>query len=182
MQDRSKTAALLLSALLILGFAAYSIKIKSYWLNERSPIAALQSGEQIPSFKLPDMQGQEVDLYEELAKHNLTLISFWATWCKPCLIETPQLARIYDQHGGERFNIRAVTIDEYRAPVERYLQKRPVPFRVLLDADQEVMKLFGVRRIPVTVLVDRQGRIERVHAGLQPRLERTVKWMISLSE
>ncbi|GHG15613.1 TlpA disulfide reductase family protein [Paracoccus aerius] len=93
-------------------------------------------------------------------KGKVVLLNFWATWCAPCREEMPYLDALQSEMGGEDFEVVAVAtgrnapdrIDKFYA--ETGLQNLPV----LLDPRQQLARDMGVVGLPVTVLIDREGR------------------------
>jgi len=105
-------------------------------------------------YRLEDLRGQWV------------LVSFWATWCSPCLKEMPTMERLYQDMVGEGLEILAVHTGPGTHKVGEFLEQVPVSFPVLLDED---LSLGGweVMALPTAVLVDPTGR--RVYRAVGPR-------------
>ncbi|MGR3499522.1 MAG: TlpA family protein disulfide reductase [Limimaricola soesokkakensis] len=88
------------------------------------------------------------------------LVNFWATWCAPCRVEMPQLAALQDEYGGEDFEV--VTIATGRndpASMERFLTEigaETLPRHK--DPRQALARDFGVLGLPVTLILDAEGR------------------------
>lgn len=100
------------------------------------------------TFSLADWQGKVVAL------------NFWATWCAPCREEMPALDRLQAELGGDDFEV--VTIATGRNSVERiedfYAEVGVTNLPILLDPRQKLSRDMGVVGLPVTVLIDREGR------------------------
>ncbi|MFC0199793.1 TlpA disulfide reductase family protein [Paracoccus rhizosphaerae] len=93
-------------------------------------------------------------------KGKVVLLNFWATWCAPCREEMPALDRLQSQMGGDDFEV--VTIATGRNAPERiddFFEEVSVEnLPVLLDPRQQVARDMGVVGLPVTVLIDRDGK------------------------
>jgi peroxiredoxin len=64
-----------------------------------------------------------------------------------------------------------VNVEEHSADADRFLAETPVSFPILFDPNNEVSKQYGVRAMPSTVIVDRQGNVRFLHHGYQPGYE-----------
>ena len=124
-------------------------------------------GRPAPDFTLPTLEGDAVSLSDYRGRP--VLMNFWATWCAPCRLEMPELVRAYNTHQAEGFVVLAVdltdqdSIDDVRAFVEEF----DMTFPVLLDETGAVYnELYRLLGLPMSVFVDREGRIERIYIGL----------------
>lgn len=106
---------------------------------------------------LADIAGREVDLAS--LRGEVVLVNFWATWCEPCREEMPSLQRLQQKLGGKGFRVVAVNVGEGAARIRQFLERTPVSFTMLRDADSEVMKAWRVRMLPASFLVDRKGML-----------------------
>lgn len=139
--------------------------------GERS---AIQIGDEAPAFSLPAADGGTVDLRE--LRGTPVLVNFWATWCLPCRLEEPALARAERQH-GHALEILAVNQGEPADVVAAYARERGLAYRVLVDPDGEVGRAYGLIGMPTTIWVDAQGRLAHVDHGVltDERIERQVE-------
>ena len=95
------------------------------------------------------------------------ILNFWATWCSPCLKEMPDLDQVYQSLGPDKLVVLAVSMGESRERVRKFLKKRNYSFPVMTDPEMEITRLYGVRNIPITYLVDPSGVI--IGRALGPR-------------
>ncbi len=124
-------------------------------------------GQPAPDFTLQTLEGDTVSL-SDYAGYPV-LINFWATWCAPCRLEMPELVRVYQIHEAEGFVVLAVdltdqdSLDEVRVFVEEF----EMTFPVLLDETGAVYnELYRLLGLPMSVFVDRDGVIARIHIGI----------------
>ncbi|HXZ48252.1 MAG TPA: TlpA disulfide reductase family protein [Usitatibacter sp.] len=110
-----------------------------------------------PPLVLKDLAGREVDLRS--LRGHVVLVNFWATWCGPCIAEMPALQRLHERLGGEPFEVLAVNYGESRPKVEGFVRKKGFTFDVLLDPDQAAADAWKARGLPMTYLVDADGRV-----------------------
>ena len=88
---------------------------------------------------------------------RFVLLNFWATWCSPCLKEMPDLEKAYLQMGKEKMVVIAVGMGESVKKIETFFDKYGFTFPLLADNQMEITKLYGVKNIPVTYLIDPDG-------------------------
>jgi peroxiredoxin len=108
-----------------------------------------------PSFSLKDITGKEVKLHDYRGK--IVFLNFWATWCPPCRAEMPSMERLYTEFKDKNFIMLAVDSREKTRKVKSFGKKLGLSYPLLLDSDGTVGFEYGVRSIPTTYLVDRQG-------------------------
>jgi thiol-disulfide isomerase/thioredoxin len=98
---------------------------------------------------------------------KIVLVDVWATWCKPCLASFPFYSELHAELSGRGLEIVAVSVDEDAAAIRRFLDGRPVPFRVVHDAEGRFPERMGVDTMPTLFLLDRAGRLAWRHAGFE---------------
>ncbi len=137
------------------------------------------SGRKAPNFKLIDLNGKFIELNKETGNGPI-LLSFWATWCKPCLEEMAEYNKIYKQYKDEGFTLLAVSTDTEKsvAKVKPYIKSKGYDFRVLLDTNSEVARKYYAQQMPYTVLIDKSGNIVYSHLGYMKGDEMKVEKLI----
>jgi len=126
-------------------------------------------GQPAPDFALKSSTGANMRLSEY--RGDVVMINFWATWCGPCRQEMPLLDELYTRYQRVGFNLLGVNIDDDSRRAMKMIEELGVSFPVLFDARKEVSELYEVEAMPVTVLVDREGRVRHVHHGYKPGYE-----------
>jgi thiol-disulfide isomerase/thioredoxin len=121
------------------------------------------TGGATPPLVLQDLHGRTHRLADYRGK--VVLVNFWATWCEPCRDEMPSIERLRQFLAGKPFEVLAVNIGEPLGRIERFLEKMPLGFPVLLDRDSGAAKAWKARVVPATFLVGPDGRIRYVHYG-----------------
>lgn len=116
-----------------------------------------------PDFTLAKLDGQSVTLSE--LKGHPVLVNFWATWCPSCREEMPLLQQAHEDYQKDGLIILAVDIAEKPAIVQKFLNDNKLTFAVVLDRDSRVSSMYGIRLIPTSVLVDKDGNIREVKVG-----------------
>jgi thiol-disulfide isomerase/thioredoxin len=90
-------------------------------------------------------------------------VDFWASWCPPCLDSLPAYDRMRREIGTEEFEIIAVNVDENTEDGLKFLEEHPVGYPVLADPEGEIGIPWGIRTLPRSFLLDREGRIVAKH-------------------
>lgn len=132
-------------------------------------------GTPAPDFALPTLAGETLSLSQHRGK--IVLLNFWATWCKPCVKEMPAMQTVYEDLRDQGFVVLAINELEDEAKVRAHISEHGHTFPVLLDHNNRVANMYGVRGLPVSVFVDRAGRVrDFVKGGLltEPIIRKTV--------
>ena len=96
---------------------------------------------------------------------QVVVLNFWATWCPPCVEETPSLVRMQEQMKGKGVTVVAVSIDEDAGAYHRFLKDNGVNFLTVRDPYQKISALYGTFGWPETYIIDREGRLRRKLVG-----------------
>lgn len=100
-------------------------------------------------------------------KGKVVVLNFWATWCPPCVEETPSLNRLQkyiDSRGGM---VLGVSVDEDGAAYEKFLKDQSVGFPTYRDTSKKSAADYGTSLYPETYIIDRHGKIARKIVGAQ---------------
>jgi peroxiredoxin len=119
----------------------------------------LQPGDAAPEFTIPDIDGRNVTLSEYRGK--TVLIAFWSVWCSRCAEE---LVFLRDKFVGEdSVEVLLVNLDSERTlTMRRIVETREalsLPFRILPDSELELSYRFGVKALPMNIVIGRDGRV-----------------------
>ena len=115
-------------------------------------------GSMAPDFQLIDLQGT----WQALSDHHgkVVLLNFWATWCGPCRVEMPSMEILYQDLKKEGFAILAISSDPQGSIVTRpFVASKSLTFPILHDSDYRVSGSYGVRTLPMSFLIDRDGAL-----------------------
>ena len=110
-----------------------------------------------PALELPDTRDARRSLEDH--RGNVVLVNFWASWCPPCLVEIPSMARLAQQLGNKGLVVLAVNVGESEFKAARALDMLGFTQPSLLDGSGHAAKAWGVTIYPTSFLVDSEGRI-----------------------
>jgi thiol-disulfide isomerase/thioredoxin len=126
----------------------------------------LEIGQPAPSFKLPDLSGQQVSL--DQFKGKVVMLDFWATWCGPCRMTMPLMENLQKEY-ADTMVLLTINIQESRDVVRDYIRAQGLRSRALLDEEGSVGALYGSESIPMQILIDKQGILRFIQAGYGAR-------------
>jgi peroxiredoxin len=122
-----------------------------------------------PDFTLRQLDGANLRLGEQ--RGRVVMVNFWATWCGPCRVELPHLARLHDKYQSAGFVLLGVNIDEDANAAKALASKLGLKFPVLFDSQKKVVAAYDLNAMPATVLIDRDGRVRHLHRGYKEGVE-----------
>jgi len=134
------------------------------------------------NFTLKDMNGVDVKLAS--FKGKPIVVNFWATWCGPCRAEIPALVELNTEYGaqGKDVVILGISVDDPIEKLKPYATQMKMNYPVLVgNGRDDVQDAFGpLWGIPVTVFIDREGRIAKKHSGIasKEQFEQEIKALL----
>ena len=144
---------------------------------------SLQPAEQrkaAPDFALKDGSDKTVTLKDYRGK--VVLLDFWATWCTGCKKEIPWFSEFQAQYGAKGFAVVGVSLDEGGwAVLKPFLAEHKIPYQMLLG-DNPTADRFGIKSMPDTFLIDRDGKIAAAYLGTlvdRDNVEANIKALLS---
>ncbi len=135
-------------------------------------------GKPAPAFSATDIHGKTITLDDY--RNKVTLLDFWATWCRPCVAELPAIQAVYDRFHSRGFDVIGISLDENSDAVREFLAENKLPWRQIVNGsekEQNIVVKFGVDKIPATFLIDGSGKIQRLDLRGE-NLERAVESLL----
>jgi len=158
--------------LILFSIVAFSVSLFSQDKSE-----GIRKG---PDFTLENLDGNLVELYKEVGDGPI-LLSFWATWCKPCLEELNEYKQIYSEYKDKGFKMYAISTDDENtvAKVKPLVKSKGYNFPVLLDTNSDAVRLYYAQSVPYSVILDKKGMIIYSHLGYMKGDEIKVKQIVA---
>ncbi|MCQ8117264.1 TlpA family protein disulfide reductase [Methylomonas rosea] len=124
---------------------------------------ALEQNEAAPNCdaKLASAQSFNIKSYHG----KVVLVDFWATWCPPCLKSIPFFNHLYQQLSKDQFEIIAINVDEDDDTLQQFLNEHSVNYPIALDPQGKCPNSFGVKAMPSSYIIDKQGVVRHIHLG-----------------
>ncbi len=146
-------------------FETFSDEIKSTQPGKRltellKTAKATAVGERAPEFSGPSPDGSELVLNE--VKGKLTLIDFWAAWCKPCRMENPNIVSVYQKYKDKGFDVLGVSLDRKREDWLAAIESDGLDWNHISNLQyfqDPIAKLYNINAIPAAFLIDENGVI-----------------------
>jgi cytochrome c biogenesis protein CcmG, thiol:disulfide interchange protein DsbE len=123
----------------------------------------------IYDFQLETSEGKTVS-YTDIKGQYITVIDFWATWCKPCVNSIPKLVGLSNSYDSGEVAFIGISIDSPRnlSKVKPFTETVGITYPVLLDTDKQLMQDLNVTVIPTLIVVDSEDEIVYMHEGFAP--------------
>jgi len=160
--QRKKFRVLFLALLFCMSFTAVSY--------------ALEAGSKAPDFELEGAQGK-VKLSNTLG--SVVYVDFWASWCGPCRQSFSWMNAMQEKYRSQGLKIIGVNLDTKNEDAKKFLTQIPAAFTVAFDSKGVTPKNYGVKGMPTSFLVGRDGKIVFQHLGFKEadreNLEKQIK-------
>ncbi len=122
-------------------------------------------GQPAPNFTLQDLNQRDVRLADFQGK--VVIVNFWATWCPPCVNETPRLVDWQSKHGDDGLQVIGVDtlFQDSREAVDEFVATYAVTYPMLVDDTGNVSKQWEARQLPRSFVIDREGTVRYIRIG-----------------
>ncbi|OYT91686.1 MAG: thiol:disulfide interchange protein [Burkholderiales bacterium PBB3] len=130
------------------------------------PCGAVEKGEAAPALELQTRDAQPLKLS---LRGELVYLDFWASWCGPCKQSFPWMNEMHSRYGKQGLRVWAINVDQKPADAARFLAASPAQFDIGYDAAGASPRLFAVKTMPTSYLIDKSGTVLWKHAGFSPK-------------
>lgn len=143
---------------------ADDLESPSLLANQQSLSDDAGSLKKAADFTLPDLQ--DMNFTFSALNGKVVILDFWATWCPPCRAELPHFKSLYRKYNKEGLEIVGIALDQSGAKVVKpFVEDNKIPYPVLIGNRKVVEAYGGIRGIPTTFVIDRQGYIVKKFVG-----------------
>lgn len=159
----------------IIFFTLVLISIRSAFAQNTSSPDSLKVGDSAPTFSLPDLNNNYVFLRDfcgtKLRKpwinktKHVVVLSFFATWCGPCIKEIPYVEKLMEEYKGKPIRFYLIDVGEDPALVRPFIKKYNIKLPVLVDRYMKTSEKYGANSLPRLVVIDKNGTVIKLRRG-----------------
>jgi peroxiredoxin len=146
--------------------------------NSKTENTASKTGDNAPDFMLKDINGRDTKLSEYRGK--VVLIEFWAKWCPPCRASVPELVALQEKYKNKGFVVLGISVDEGRdlpVALTAFSKEFSINYPILLG-NENVAKSYNVKSIPMSFLINKEGKIANIFMGYIENFETSLSVLI----
>ena len=146
-------------------------------ISTQGLIGEMQLGSEAPLFSLPDVDNEYVALRdlcgEKLRKpwknktKHVVVLSFFASWCKPCIAEIPHLQVLKNKYKNESIKFFLINVGEEKGKIQEFLESRNITIPILMDKYKKVSEKYDALRLPRLIVIDKKGIIQLEQRGFK---------------
>ncbi|MBI5483956.1 MAG: TlpA family protein disulfide reductase [Deltaproteobacteria bacterium] len=138
--------------------------------------AAPKPGQTAPAFKVTAITGQSITL--DSYRGQVLLLDFFATWCQPCRQSIPHLVEMSRKYGGQGLQVLGLSADvDGAGVVKAFAGEYGIRYPLAL-ADDTVTADFGVRSVPVMIVIDKKGKVAEIYRGYSNEMGRSLEKLL----
>ncbi|MEJ2009285.1 MAG: TlpA disulfide reductase family protein [Acidobacteriota bacterium] len=155
------------------------------WLVFRPrPKGPVNIGETAPNFTLPGLKSDNVSLAQYRGK--VVVLNFWATWCPPCVMETPSLEKFATEMKPDGVTVIGVSVDENGQQLREFVKEYHLSYPIARDPNAALSHRYGTFKFPETYIIDRGGHVAEKIIGatdwVDPNMIAFVKSLTNIRE
>ena len=128
-------------------------------LDDRAPVV----GEPAPDFELSTIDGDLVTLSD--LRGQVVWLNFWATWCRPCRQELPEIQALYDEMREDGLVVLEINYEEQPQQAQDYWEEMGLSLPLLLDGGGDVYGQYRLQGLPDSFFIDREGNLAAIQYG-----------------
>jgi peroxiredoxin len=147
----SKTNAIKSAVLVVILGGALYFALRQHHAR---PLAV---GDSAPNFSVPAFPSGSLDLKNYHGQ--IVVLNLWATWCPPCVEETPSLVQFAEKMRDHGVVVLSISVDEDQTALQDFIQRNQITYPVGRDPDRSLSARYGTSQFPETYILDRQGKL-----------------------
>jgi peroxiredoxin len=129
-------------------------------------VRAADEGQPAPAFSARSLTGDGTVALGNY-KGKVVYLDFWASWCAPCQTSLPALEALRKEFPADQFQVIAINVDQDPEKARKLLEKLKIGYPSATDPEGRLPETFGIKTMPTSYLIDRDGVIRRVHPGFR---------------
>ena len=139
-------------------------------------LASSLAGQKINDFKLKDINNR-LTSFSKVKGEKLTVLDFWATWCKPCIQAIPKLNNISEQFKDSGVNVIGINVDSPRnaVKVKPFARTYKISYTIMRDPNSEIATDLNVSVFPTLYILNDKDEIVFSHEGFRPGDEKVIQ-------
>ena len=134
-----------------------------------------KKGSKAPEIALPNAKGEVLKLSSLLGK--VVVIDFWASWCRPCREANRNMRNLYKKYKDKGLEVYGISIDDNESAWKYAIEQDKITWLQVLDSEasqgDELTRTWGIRFIPSTFLIDREGKV----IAVRPEMDKLDKML-----
>lgn len=140
-------------------------------------MVAMAATAQIPDYQLQSANDNKYYNVQDLGGKQVTVVDFWATWCKPCLKALPKLSALSEKYKDQGVNFIGISTDGPRnqSKVRPFIAANNIPYPVLRDPDRQLMDALNANVLPTLIIFNQKGEVVYLHEGFKPGDEKEIE-------
>jgi cytochrome c biogenesis protein CcmG, thiol:disulfide interchange protein DsbE len=142
---------------LIAAVAVGATAAATFFVLHRARRSGVEVGQPALDFSVPSFPSGQVGLHNR--KGRVVLVNFWATWCPPCVEESPSLQKFAELMRNQGVEVLGISVDQDPAALQKFIDQFHLTFTIGRDPNQELAHRYGTFQYPETYIVDRDGRV-----------------------
>ena len=146
-----------------------------------------QAGGKFPGFRLKDLNNQ-TQTFSKLKGEKLTVVDFWATWCKPCARALPKLNMLYERYAEEGTAFIGINVDSPRnsSKVKPFANSYKIKYPIVRDPNSSFSGEVSVNSFPTLFIINSNNEIIYIHQGYKPGdeklIEKEIRMLLKLQD
>ncbi|GAB4369872.1 MAG: hypothetical protein Kow0042_11820 [Calditrichia bacterium] len=143
------------------------IQARSPQGDSQKPVKSTARANLAPDFVLYNQDGEKIALSDY--KGKVVIVDFWATWCGPCRMEIPGFVKLRKKYHQKGMEIIGISLDQPGWQVVKpFMDQYKINYPIVLGNQKVVMDYGGIRGIPTTFIINREGEIVEKVVGYRP--------------